>query len=118
MYEASPRESIELKLLPAIALDIEDIIAELVKILVDRPRHDAIVNGLNKYLEIESASWPTSKCYIPPYPAAIVVPSHLMCFRGEAYNFETTDSPELDMRPRALAFMRSRTIYTRLVRSW
>ena len=40
----------ELKLLPVIAWRTAYTMAEFVNALVDRPRHAAMVNGLNRYL--------------------------------------------------------------------
>lgn len=49
-YDASPSASIALTLFPLTALDTAYRTPEVVNTLVDRPRHDAIVKGLNRNL--------------------------------------------------------------------
>jgi hypothetical protein len=65
------------------------MIAALVKALVDRPKHAAIVKGLRRYAML------------------IVTPSSLFFFRGEVKSLLETASPESAILARAFAFARS-----------
>lgn len=72
--------------------------------LVDRPKHAAIVKGLNRNLACQRVAVTQVFC---SYHAAIEVPFHLIFFRKAEYSLLDTDCPESDMVINALAFTKS-----------
>ena len=78
-----------LKTSPSSAAEMELIIAVFVKVLVERPRHAAIVNGFKRYT------------------ALTMVLSRRSLFLEDVKSLVDTASPESAMASRALAFRRS-----------
>lgn len=89
------------------ALEMAYRIERLAKILVDRPRQVAIVNGLNRYLGTGYTRPTTKSGRVERYPAAIKTPSHLIFFRVVVCSLPETDSAEFEIVIKALAFRRS-----------
>lgn len=58
-YDANPSASIALRLFPETAFEMAYRMPVVVNTVVDRPRHDAMVNGLNRNLECQSP-WMTA----------------------------------------------------------
>lgn len=83
------RANIARKELPVTAFETAWIMAVLVKMLVDRPKHAAIAKGLRRYAMLK------------------VAPSSPSCFRGEVKSLLETASLELAISARASAFARS-----------
>lgn len=86
---AKPSANIALKTSPSSAAEMECMIAVFVKMLVDRPRHAATVNGFNRYAALTT----------------------VLCRRSflleDVKSLVETASPESAIASRAFAFTRS-----------
>lgn len=88
--------------------------AQFVKTLVGRPRHVAIVSGLNRYLYAPLAGkYRTLSSNGISHAAPTAVLSHRVSFLEDVNNRDDTASPESAIRMRALAHKRSTKTYMR-----
>lgn len=94
-----------MRVFPLTALDSAYRIPVVVKTLVDRPRHVAIVNGLKRNLASQIRY--STRRDIAYYHAATETPSHLICFRNAENNLPETACPESEIVIKAFAFIRS-----------
>lgn len=99
---------------PTTALEMAWRMAHVVKTLVGRPTHVAIVKGLNRKLQ-----WSVHKARSQrnTYAAAIAKLLHRLSFLGDVYSFEDPASPDSAIFMSAFALRRSTTMYSRYVKA-
>lgn len=95
-----------LKGAPEMALAMAWRIAHVVKTLVDRPMHVAIVKGLKRNLLLSAARRVASVGRLA-YTAATMNPLHRFSRRGEVKSADEPASPESAILSSALALRRS-----------
>lgn len=82
-YAASEMANIEVKDAPTTAFEMAWSIAQVVKTLVGRPIHVAIVKGLNRKLNYTISNQPRTPGHIQTHAAAIAKLLHFLSFLGE-----------------------------------
>lgn len=107
--------NIDVKEAPPTAFEIAWRIMQVVKTLVGRPMHVAIVNGLKRKLWPSELKW---RCVCrKTYAAATAKLLHLLSFLGDVNSIEVPASPDFAIFIKASAFKRSTSMYSMYVKA-